>query len=104
MAVAEWSRVYGGNGIARRVARTHIGDGYVSTVLLGSDHAFGGGQPVIFESMAFPDCERCDRYCTKAEALVGHAAMVAEVQAEYDAKQEALRRLEEKALARRTAP
>ncbi len=101
ISVEEWSRRYG-EGMARSVARTKIGEGYVSTVLLGSDHAFNGGPPIIFESMAFPGCERCERYHTRAEALAGHAAMVAEVQAEHDAEQEKARLLEAKAIARRT--
>ena len=56
----------------------------VSTVWLGLDHSFGGGPPVIFETMVFPigpDGEMIpseiatDRYCTEEEALKGHEEM-----------------------------
>lgn len=50
---------------------------FLSTVWLGLDHNFGGGKPLIFETMAF--CNKCgyselamDRYTTEKEALVGH--------------------------------
>lgn len=37
-----------------RVALTDVGDCYVSTVFLGLDHNyFGGGRPVLFETMIF---------------------------------------------------
>jgi hypothetical protein len=59
----------------------------VSTIWLGLDHRFnGGGAPIIFESMVFPtEGDRVDfgaeldakRYCTEAEALEGHRALVA---------------------------
>lgn len=69
----------------RRVARTEVGQRYVSTVLLGLDHGHGAGPPIIFESMSFPDCDRCERYSTREQAVAGHAAMVAQLEAE-DAK------------------
>jgi hypothetical protein len=63
-----------------RVARTYLSDEvYVSTVFLGLDHSFGGGTPVLFESMAFGghhDQEWCERYHTWGEAENGHARMV----------------------------
>lgn len=38
----------------RRVALTDIADGIrVSTVFLGLDHSFGGGPPVLWETMIF---------------------------------------------------
>lgn len=37
----------------RRVAETHIGKIRVSTVFLGIDHSFGGGPPILFETMIF---------------------------------------------------
>lgn len=64
----------------RRVAYTEVGESYVSTVLLGSDHSFGFGPPIIFESMVFPDCGECERYATRVEALEGHAQMVARLE------------------------
>lgn len=47
----------------------------VSTVWLGIDHAFGGGTPVIFETMVFGPKPReifGERYHTEEEALEGH--------------------------------
>lgn len=48
----------------------------VSTVFLGLDHNFGGGPPLIFETMIFPSNNSsetgCWRYSTEAEALEGH--------------------------------
>lgn len=64
----------------RRVGSTTVWPGWwVSTVLLGMDHSFHGGPPIIFETMVFhpkqSDVEM-DRYSTKEEALAGHWAMV----------------------------
>lgn len=38
---------------SRVVAQTQVGDRFVSTVLLGIDHAFMGGPPILWESMIF---------------------------------------------------
>lgn len=64
---------------ARRVARDRVGVLNVSTVFLGTDHSFGDGPPLLFETMVFglSDEEPCDRYSTWDEAVAGHAAMVA---------------------------
>lgn len=37
----------------RAVAKTNIGEVRVSTVFLGLDHGFGGGKPLLFETMVF---------------------------------------------------
>lgn len=61
------------------IPETHI---TVSTVWLGIDHAFGGGPPLIFETMVFADPELsmmeeyCNRYSTEQEAIDGHANTV----------------------------
>jgi len=63
----------------RRVALDELDGGRVSTVHLGLDHAFGGGPPLIFETMCF-DGEHDEeqwRYSTLAEARAGHARAVA---------------------------
>jgi hypothetical protein len=64
----------------KRVAETTLADGtWVSTVWLGLDHSWGGGPPLIFETMVrLPDgtWDECERYSTEAEALAGHGAMV----------------------------
>ena len=66
----------------RRVARTEIPNGgLVSTVFLGLDHNWGEGEPLVFETMFFPNelsgfVEDCQRYSTWDEALEGHKNMV----------------------------
>jgi hypothetical protein len=63
----------------RRVALTELDNGVnVSTVFLGSDHSFGQGAPILFETMSFgTDEEVCERYSTWDEARAGHDAIVA---------------------------
>jgi hypothetical protein len=93
-AVLEWAREFE-QGDKRILARDDIDGCLVSTIFLGLDHAFGGGPPVLFETMAFSsatkpmklfDRERKvheeleqRRYCTYADAMKGHAEVVAEV-------------------------
>lgn len=66
----------------RRVAETTLENGtYISTVLLGIDHNFSGGKPLIFETMAFPNKEELhdfdvNRYATLEESKIGHEEMV----------------------------
>jgi hypothetical protein len=65
----------------RHVAKTNIGDVFVSTVFLGLDHNWGRGPPILFETMVFKgplDGEQ-ERYVTWEEAEAGHAAMVKRV-------------------------
>lgn len=48
----------------------------VSTVFLGLDHNYyGQGEPILYETMIFGGYHSDDmyRYCTKDEALIGHA-------------------------------
>lgn len=61
----------------RRIKQETVGKYFVSTVFLGLDHQFGGGAPLLFETMVFAegesvDCERCS---TWEEAEIQHAAM-----------------------------
>jgi hypothetical protein len=59
----------------RAVAKTHLPGGVeVSTVFLGLDHNWGGGEPLLFETMIFGgelDGEQW-RYSTWEEAEKGH--------------------------------
>ncbi|HEY4383371.1 MAG TPA: hypothetical protein VGN34_02695 [Ktedonobacteraceae bacterium] len=50
----------------------------VSTVFIGLDHNFRGGDPLLFETMIFNDREdlHCNRYHTWGEAEAGHAEAV----------------------------
>ena len=68
---------------ARRVALTEVGERTVSTVHLVLDHSFtDDGPPVLFETMAFPECAICVRTPTKEAALAMHDQVVAELKAE----------------------
>jgi hypothetical protein len=80
----------------RRVAETTLPDGkWVSTVWLGLDHSFMGGEPLIFETMVFNEEKKrrklfgewkmmmgdeiaCQRYFTLEEAKKGHEKLVKE--------------------------
>jgi hypothetical protein len=64
------------------VVARHERDGYlVSTVWLGLDHNYSGGQPLFFETMIFgPDGWNGDyqqRYPTEDAALAGHDRAIA---------------------------
>lgn len=50
--IEEWARSFE-RMPDRRVALTVRGRSHVSTVFLGIDHAFTGGPPQLFETMAF---------------------------------------------------
>lgn len=58
----------------RHVARTAQNDIVVSTIFLGIDYNFGGGPPLLFETMIFGgEHDRyCKRYPTWEEAEGGH--------------------------------
>lgn len=86
--VMDWARAFERSN--RRVALTKVTGGNppvtyeISTVHLGLDHNWGGGPPLIFESMAFGpdgDDEMMDRYSTEQQAVDGHRAMVVRVAA-----------------------
>lgn len=57
----------------------------ISTVWLGADHNWGGGQPILFETMVFGGGEQQDqtmwRWHTEDEARAGHTEIVASVAA-----------------------
>ena len=63
-----------------RVASTHIGTVWVSTVFLGLDHNWGRGRPLLFETMAFcgdvGENIEMDRCSTWAEAEAMHRRCV----------------------------
>ena len=53
-----------------RLAYTDLPNGgFVSTVFLGLDHAWGGRAPEVFETMVFPECETCIRSSTFEGAM-----------------------------------
>lgn len=60
-------------------------DGYlISTVDLGTDHSFGLGNPLYYETMIFAKEDKginfsdlyCERYTTEEEAIKGHEKIV----------------------------
>ena len=61
------------------VKKTHCKNGYeVSTVWMGLDHNWMGGQPMIFETMVFSKDGGgyMERYSTESEARAGHKRIV----------------------------
>lgn len=72
----------------RRVGLTRVVDYEVSTVYLVIDHNFGGGRPLIFETMVFKGGSAMDeyteRYSTEQEAREGHENVVGMVRALTD--------------------
>lgn len=66
----------------RRVRLSGIGGYTISTVFLGTDHQFGDGPPLLFETMVFDGKEEQAnsfpvwRYTTRSEALAGHQRMI----------------------------
>lgn len=74
-----WAREFGKSD--RIVAQDRIGDVLVSTVFLGLNHNFGGGAPILYETMVFggPLDGEMERYETRAQAEAGHARMVEKV-------------------------
>ena len=72
---AQW---FAENSDRRRVAYTELPNCQVSTVFLGVDHSFNGGPPVLWETMVFGlENEFMERYTSHADALAGHAEIVA---------------------------
>lgn len=58
----EWAKWF--EKADRHVAQDIIGDIRISTVFLGLDHSFGGGPPLLFETMIFGGPH--DQYQTRA--------------------------------------
>lgn len=90
MERAKWDRVVLQTHIdrrGRRVAEVPIarrrGGVAVSTVFLGLDHAWTSGPPVLWETMIFGGVldQEQSRYRSKLDALAGHTAAVARVEA-----------------------
>jgi hypothetical protein len=84
----EWGRWF-------EKADRHIGcdeiDGIkISTVFLGLDHGWGGGRPVLFETMVFggKHDQHMQRYYTLTQAQAGHDQVVAMVKNDLPATKE----------------
>lgn len=77
-----WGR-WMGNHAQRIVAKTKLPAGSVSTVFLGIDHRYKPDAPLeLFETMVFGGHhdQHQERYATRAEAVAGHARVVAMVE------------------------
>lgn len=61
-------------GVNTTLKHTKFGEVLVSTVFLGLDHNFGGGIPILFETMIFggEHDQFQERYATWVEAINGH--------------------------------
>jgi hypothetical protein len=79
--VLEWGRWF--ETADRHVAKTVLPNGVkVSTVFLGLDHSFSGGQPILFETMIFggEHDQYQERYHTWEKAELGHKRAVAKAE------------------------
>lgn len=66
----------------RRVAWTEVGEWRISTVFLGTDHSFGHGPPVLWETMVFgppPWDQEQWRYTSREAAIAQHDQVVEHV-------------------------
>jgi hypothetical protein len=75
----EWANWMETQRAKRIVEKTQIDEHVrVSTVFLGLDHNFYGGDPLLYESMIFggPHDQHQERYHTLEEAKRGHQTMV----------------------------
>lgn len=70
--VLEWANWY--QSTDRHVAKDEQNGILVSTVFLGLDHSFGGGPPILFETMIFGGKHDEDQwhYATWEDAEDGH--------------------------------
>lgn len=77
ISMMEWCKKFEDNGY-KRVSFDKLENCYVSTVWLGVDHNFLGGNPLIFETLVFggPLDGEMYRYHTEEEAIKGHEEMV----------------------------
>ena len=73
-----------------KIGGQKVGEVRISTVFLGLDHSFGGGSPLLFETIVFggPLDQQQDRCSTWEAAEKMHEAMVERVR--YATKTQAL--------------
>ncbi len=82
----EWAEQF--EHMDRHVGNDMIEGKHVSTVWLGLDHGFMGGEPLVFETMVFSEHEPrtdiyLDRYSTWDEAVAGHQKAIEWVKKNY---------------------
>lgn len=75
-------------GLGYTVIREQVGEAYVSTVFLGSDHRFDEDKPVLWETMVFwpNEAEELERYTSEADAIVGHKRIVGQLRSKQSRK------------------
>lgn len=74
-----WARWLEENPKDRVIEQTYIGKIFVSTVFLGLDHNWAGGEPILYETMVFnhdDEGEYQTRCFTYEEALKMHEAAI----------------------------
>ena len=78
ITLMEWAQLYETTG-ARHIGSDERDGIHVSTVLLGLNHNYGDGPPLIFETMIFGgDHDQYQkRYSTKKQAEAGHKRALA---------------------------
>ena len=83
-----WAKWFEASGRARLVAqdkdeRAGAPDVLISTVFLATDHSFGTGDPVLWETLVFggPLDGEMTRYTSRSAAIAGHQAMCRRVAA-----------------------
>lgn len=71
-SVTQWGEWF--ESADRIVAQYELAGVLVSTVFLGSDHSFGSGPPVLWETMIFggEHDEYQERYTSRESAIEGH--------------------------------
>ena len=77
LAWAQWM----GTGDNQILKREQVGRVRVSTIFRGLSHGLDDTEPVLWETMVFGGKldGLCERYASRADALAGHAAVVARV-------------------------
>lgn len=77
--ILKWDQWFEKND--RHIDKTENDKYMISTVFLGIDHSFGGGPPLLFETMVFKhgdwDDLDCIRYSSIKDAREGHKTVVA---------------------------
>lgn len=83
----EWAEQF--ERMSRHVACEVVLGKKVSTIWLGLDHSFCGGEPLVFETMVFSEYDRgtdiyMDRYSTWDKAIAGHQKAIEWVKKNYE--------------------
>lgn len=74
----EWAKWFEENPSDRVVKQSEVNGAKISTVFLGIDHCYDGGEPILYETMIFggPNDQYQYRYHTYKQAEEGHDKLV----------------------------